>query len=202
MRFVAISVLIAVMVSVPALGQQNAKAEIKRIDSYVKLLDRYTKRNKNSFVILADVAEFGSETQAWQRFGSVSELDKFMDSNDVYTSANVWWRKGRVAYVAFTYSSPSGDWAKYVSIYFRPNGILARMDAELRTFYGDFIVQQRSHFDSNGSLMKSIRTYLDLSTRKPKPPTADLQSNDELSNDGRYYLTIEKLPFAHLIKVR
>lgn len=196
-------VLISAACSASGIAQAAKQAEIKKIDAYAKALDNYAKRNKNSNLVFADVSDYDQEQPKWRKFASSKEFEKFRATTEVYEIANVWRRNGKYLLSVFTLSSPSGDWAKYVSMYFRPDGALAKSESELRTFYGDFIVRQNFYFNSRGRLLRQTKAYFDLATGKPKKPKdGDLGAQSGLVAENNYFLTTRKLPFAHLLKVR
>ena len=200
---IAVLILISALLVLPGFSQAGKRAEIKRIDPYAKTLDFFAKRNKRSNLVFADVSDYDQGKAKWRRFVSATALEKYREDDEVYGIANVWRRKSKVVLAVFTLSSPSGDWAKYVFMYFRPDGTIAKSESELRTFYGDFIVRQDFYFDVQGKLIKKTKNYFDLSTRKPKKPDDDyLGVQKGFVDEENYYLTTKKLPFAHLLKLR
>jgi hypothetical protein len=186
-----------------AFAQPSKRAEIKRIDAYAKTLDNYAKRNKNSNLVFADVSDYDQAKSKWKKFASSKEFEKFRETTEVYDIANVWQRIGKYVLAVRTLSSPSGDWAKYVSMYFRPDGTIARSESELRTFYGELIVRQNFHFNAQGKLLRRTKEYFDLATGKPKMPEGDtIGAQKGFIDEDNYFLTTKKLPFAHLLKLR
>jgi hypothetical protein len=199
----AVLALISVLVVMPAIGQRSKRAEIKRIDAYASTLDAFARRNRRSAIVFADVSDYEKEIAEWRKFTTSASLERFREEREVYDIANVWRRNRKVVLAVFTFSSPSGDWAKYVSMYYRPDGSLAKSESELRTFYGDFIVRQQYHFDLRGRLLRRTRDYFDLSTGKPKQPDQGfIVDNSGFIENNNYYPTTKKLPFAHLLKLR
>jgi hypothetical protein len=102
----------------------------------------------------------------------------------------------------FTEFSPSGDWTQYTFHYFRPDGTLAKVEAELRSFYGDWIVTRNYYFDASGRRIKKTARYLDLNTKKPKKPTKDITDDTNGTFAVTYYKKVGKLPFAGLLGSR
>jgi len=77
------------------------------------------------------------EKSRWREFKSEVEREEADTGND---KAKVWAKDGAVALVSYAFQSPSGDWAHYVSYYFREDGTLAKIHAQLNTFYGNMTV--------------------------------------------------------------
>ncbi len=201
-RFGAL-ILLSALLGSTGFSQSSRGAEIKRIDGYVKTLNSFAKRNSRSKLVFADVSDQEQSKVKWLRFKNESELERFREDTEVYALANVWRRSGKVVLAAFTFSSPSGDWAKYLSMYFRVNGTLAKSESELRTFYGDLVVRQNFYFDGRGRLLKKTKNYFDLASGKPKKPDVDfhLDQKDTIEEEN-YYLTTRQLPFARLLLIR
>lgn len=186
----------------PVAAQTGKNAEIKRIDAYVKTLDAFVKRNKRPHLIFADISDYNENNKPkWRKFASVKTLEKFRESSETYTIAYNWLQRGKIVKSNFTLFSPSGDWANYVYHDFRPDGTLAHVESEMRTFNGDLIIIQDFYFDRRGRLLKKTVKYRDLETQKPIKPTKEfLENNGDFLNDVEYYKKTSKLPFAGLLK--
>ena len=139
--------------------------------------------------IFADVASEDNDKEIWKEFKN----KKAFDDAVTYQNALVWSRTGKVIVANFSFSSPSGDWAHYISYYFRDDGSLAKIQATLNTFYGDISVVRHRYYDSNGKLLKSTKNFLDLQTRKPKKPV------EFIENPIPVYLNVSGLPFSKLL---
>ncbi len=101
-------------------------------------LDDYAKRNPKLGRPFADVSSgMKGEKSRWREFKSEVEREEADTGND---KAKVWAKDGAVALVSYAFQSPSGDWAHYVSYYFREDGTLAKIHAQLNTFYGNMTV--------------------------------------------------------------
>lgn len=188
--------------STAVLAQRSKAAEIKRIDRYVRSIDRLTNRSKGPDLVFADTAGSDDKTTSWRRFASTKELEKFRETKETYTVAYNWRSNGRIVAANFTLFSESGDWAKYVDHYFRADGTLAKVRSELRTFYGDYIVIRDIYFDTKGRRIKRTMKYLDLTTKKPKKPTADFLADNSMASEVDYFKRTNLLPFAKLLKTR
>lgn len=77
-------------------------------------------------------------------------------------------------------TSPSGDWAQYLSYCYRADGTLAFVLAELRSFLGDVRVVDRLYYAADGRRLRKTRRIFDLKTRKRITGKRDFQERDTL----------------------
>lgn len=182
-------------------AQTNKKAEIKTIDAYCKTVDAFVKRNKNPQPIFADISDYNDDSKnKWRKFASEKALKKFREKTETYTIAYNWRKKGKIIQTIFTLFSGSGDWEQYVFHCFRPDGTLAKVKSDMRTFDGDLIVLQDLYFYRKGKLLRKTVQYKDLRTRKPKKLISDyLKSYSDFISDVDYFKKTSKLPFAKLV---
>jgi hypothetical protein len=183
-----------------SLKQQTNRGEVVEIETYAGGLDRYIKQNARSARYFADTSspEEQNAPARWQEFKTKRALDKAWQDGTTYTSSNVWFNPtGELAVAMFTFSSPSGDWAQYMTNYYRKDGTLAKTSAELRTFMGNIIRIYDRLYDSNGKLLKEQRRYLDLTTRRPKKGKVDF-----MDMEAPLYVKTSALPFYKLLKRR
>jgi hypothetical protein len=190
-------VILLVTFSLSASSQSaGSRSAVKQIDVYVKSIDELMERRKAPDIVVADIAEYDKQAR-WKTFKSVVELEKFRDKQETYTIAYNWRDKGRLVSSKFTKFSPSGDWAEYVSYYFRTDGMVAKVTTEMRTFNGDYIMIRNVYFDSRGKQVHRSIKYLDLTTRKPKKvPSDDLLDTSE----AHQYKKTSALPFFSLTR--
>lgn len=194
--FIAVSLPILIGLSSESPAQARKSAEVKSIDAYCKTVDAIRKKHKKPDLIFADTADTNEHKEKWRKFASEKALDKFRENSETYSIAYNWQSGGRVVASNFTLFSGSGDWAKYVYHYFRQDGSLARVESELRTFYGDYIVSKYHYFDPQGRLIDKSFKYLDLQTKKPKKPTAEFIGENSTWDEVDYYKKTSKLPFV------
>ena len=194
--------VVFVLSVLPIAAQTSKNAEVKRIDSYVKTVDNFTKRYKNPQLIFADTSDYNEGSRPkWRKFASEKALEKFREKTETYTIAYNWLQRGKIVKSDFTLFSPSGDWANYVYHHFREDGSLARAESEMRTFNGDLIIIQDFYFDRKGNLLRKSVKYRDLQTNKPIKPTKEFLANKaDFSDDVEYYTKTSKLPFAGLVR--
>lgn len=183
-----------------AFNQQRAKQnQTAEIEAYASGLDRYAKRNARAGRYFADVSNYEkNEPARWREFRTKRALDKAWQDGGTYTSANVWPKPTGEMIVVFTFSSPSGDWAQYMTNYYRSDGTLAKSNAELRTFMGDIIRISDRFYDAGGKLLREQTRYLDLTTKKPKK----VKEGDFMEVEAPLYKKTGDLPFHSLLKKR
>jgi hypothetical protein len=199
-HLISLIFLVGILITSNTFGQ-NSVSTVKQIDAFAKTIDARTKGAKASKLIFADVSDYESNAAAkWQRFASEKALQRHRDKTEAYTIAYVWLDGGKVVSTNFTMFSPSGDWAKYVYSYFRPDGTLARVETDFRTFNGDFKVVSRRYFDAAGKQVGSSAKTLDLTTGKPKKAPDGVMGDDPKEID--YFMTASKLPFARLLATK
>ncbi len=179
--------------------QLNRTHQVKQIDTYVRSVDKFIAPKQRLKIVIADVSSQDSNKPKWRRFASEKALAKFRENSETYTIAFNWKRSGRTVASNFTMFSESGDWAQYVYHYFRPDGSAAMIRTEMRTFMGDYIVIHDRYFDTKGRPISRRSKYLDLTTKKPKKPTAEMLDPNSEFFKADFYKTVAKLPFARLL---
>ena len=194
---IAILIMFLGSMSGTSYSQAANKAEIESIDAYCKTVDAI--QDKTAGLVLADTAGLNDDTPKWRGFASEKALEKFREDSDTYSIAYNWRKGTKIVASNFTLFSDSGDWAKYVYHCFREDGSLARVESELRTFYGDYIVTRRNYFDRSGKRLSRSVKFRDLTSGKPKKPESGGVEGDD-PNEIDYYKQTSKLPFAHLVK--
>ena len=193
-------VLIYVAFSALTFAQTNASAdkeirdaEIARIKAYSQELDDYAKRNPKLNRVFGDVSS-GTEGDKirWREFKGRSKSDTNYISS-LMSNAFVWSKEGAAVLVSCDFQSPSGDWAHDVNYYFREDGSLAKIHAQLNTFYGNMTVIRERLYDSKGKLLSSSQQFLDMETQKKKKPGEDGQ--EFIDEPITAYRTVKALPF-------
>lgn len=188
--FKACLLAIVTAVSFSAAAQTKQTSATHTIDSYVRSVEKITESREQPDIVMADTADPDADKPNWKQFGSPAELEKAREEKETYTIAFNWKKDGKIVASNFTFFSQSGDWSQYVFHFFRANGTLARVDAELRTFMDDCVIKQKFYFDQRGKRLRKTLAYFDLNTDKPKKRCLGA---DALKFD--YYRSAEKLPF-------
>lgn len=184
--------------SVSVSAQTKTVAAVKQIETYAKSIDKLTTQRKEPDIVIADVSDYDTAKPEWRRFRSAKDLEDFRDETETYSIAYLWRTNGKIVSAVFTVFSPSGDWAEYITHYFRPDGSAAKVTTELRTFYGDYLVIRERFFNSRGKLLKQTSKFLDLTTKKPKKPTKEFADENSGFRRADFYKKVSALPFYSL----
>ncbi|HKS29188.1 MAG TPA: hypothetical protein VJS44_15275 [Pyrinomonadaceae bacterium] len=185
-------------VAVAAQANQN---DVASIEVYARGLDGYIRRNARAARYFADNNTYEAEDKpvVWQEFRTKAALDAAWQNGKTYSSSNVWFSQtGELVVALFTFSSPSGDWAQYMTNYYRKDGTLAKSSAELRTFMGDIIRIYDRLYDDKGKLLREQTRFLDLKTRRPKR----VKKDEFMDMEAPLYASTSALPFYKLLKKR
>ncbi|HEX8747494.1 MAG TPA: hypothetical protein VF717_09865 [Pyrinomonadaceae bacterium] len=186
--------------NLPEPGQANQN-DVASIEIYARGLDGYIRRNSRAARHFADTGSYVSDNAParWQEFRTKAALDNAWQNGSTYTSSNVWFNQtGEPVVALFTFSSPSGDWAQYMTNYYRRDGTLAKSSAELRTFMGDIIRINNRFYDDKGKLLREQTRFLDLTTRRPKR----VKKDEFMDMEAPLYASTSALPFYRLLKKR
>lgn len=184
---------VAICLSLLVAPTSAAQSEIAGIDAYVAKINQFMKVNKSSARIFADVSGSDDNTDRWQEFRNEDEMEKVRTGDNLNTIAFVSTNSGKVNASSFTFTSPSGDWAHLITYYFREDGSLAKIHAELNTFYGNLSVIRDLYFNNRGVLLKNTRRYLDLKTKKVRKP------GEFFDHTVPLYRNVRELPFHKLL---
>ena len=168
------------------------KSGLAAIGSYTKSIDQFTKRNPRKRRIFGIIPGEEDKADQWAEFKTIGqEVQANLDD-----SAYVWLKDGRVVVAQFTFTSSSGDWYHFVSYYFRADGTLAKIHAQLNTFSGPdggISVVRDKFYGSGGKLLHTATRYLDLKSQKPR------KRGDFMDEPIPDYRTARDLPFYKLL---
>lgn len=187
---VALAAAFLVVFVTNAIGQA---AQLREIDSLERDADRFSRLNKKRAIAIADIAEYDAPRREWKRFESPEIMEKFAQENIVYTAALNWVQGKKVRVTSITYSSPSGDWARFVKYVFYSDGLTAKITDEMRTFYGDCILRTSIYLSRGGRVLKRQSRSYDLVTNKPRKRKCDT------GTDTAVFRNAFELPFYALI---
>jgi hypothetical protein len=168
------------------------KTELAAISTYAKSIDQFTKRNPKKSRFFGTVAGEEDKLDKWRAFKSAKQ----MEQAGPYESAYVWLKEGKVVAANFSFTSPSGDWYHYVNYYFRADGTLTKIHAQLNTFAAPdsgLSVVRDKFYGASGRLLHTSTRYLDLHTQKAR------KRGDFMDQPIPVYRTVRDLPFAKLL---
>lgn len=169
------------------------KLELAAIRSYAKSIDQFTMRNPRKRRIFGIVPREEDKPDKWAEFKTVKQT---IQAN-LEESAYVWLKAGKVIAAHFGLTSPSGDWYHKVDYYFRADGTLAKIHAQLNTFYsadGGLIVVRDKFYSSSGKLLHTSTRFLDLESQKPG------KRGEFMDEPITVYRNSRRLPFSRLLR--
>ena len=179
------------LVSSPVLAR-TTRVEVQLIDRYCKEVDRYVRAHPSAFVNVRQGSGVNNAGNGkWRRWPKARSAEA-VDSNG---DARLWRRNGKIIFVTFLFQSGSRDWALYVNNYYRPDGTIAKIDSELRTFYGDVSVERDWLYRPDGSLVSFDARCFKLSGHEP----AQIDDNF-IDKSVPLYQTVAHLPFQRLLR--
>jgi hypothetical protein len=160
-----------------------------------KQIDQFIKRNPKAQRIFGNVAS-GRRVEAnrWCEFKSEDEREKADTGDNLNEQAYVWLKAEKVVGVNLTLQSPSGDWVHFVMYYFRGDGTLTKIQAQLNSFYGDLSVRREKFYSQSGKLLHTSTKYLDLNSQKESKPGEDF-----VDEPIPVYRKVRDLPFYKLL---
>jgi hypothetical protein len=168
------------------------KTKLAAIGSYAKSIDQLTKRNAKKRRIFGIVPGEEDKGDKWAEFKYVRQAVQANLDDSVY----VWLKDGQVVAAEFSFTSSSGDWYHYVNYYFRADGTLAKIHAQLNTFSGPdggISVVRDKFYSSGGKLLHTATRYLDLKSQRPR------KRGDFMDEPIPDYKTVRDLPFYKLL---
>jgi hypothetical protein len=169
------------------------KTGLAAIGSYAKSIDQFTKRNAKKRRIFGIVPGEEDKGDKWAEFKYVRQAVQANLDDSVY----VWLKDGQVVAAEFSFTSSSGDWYHYVNYYFRADGTLAKIHAQLNTFSGPdggISVVRDKFYGSGGKLLHTATRYLDLKSQQPR------KRGDFMDEPIPDYKTVRDLPFLKLLR--
>lgn len=171
----------------------NKEREIARIETYCKAVDNFIEQTEKSALIYANTSS--TEKAKWQSFKTEKAREAADTGDNLNENAYVWRKNGKVVAANFTFQSPSRDWAHFIKHYYRADGSLAKVRANLNTFYGNATIERQFYFDGRGKLLHQTKRVLDLSTRKAKKLDEDF-----IDEEVYIFKKVSKLPFASVLE--
>jgi hypothetical protein len=177
--------------------QPPQKTELAEIVSYAKSIDQFIKFNSRKRRIFGNIAGVDDKLDKWREFKTAKQMERADEGDNLDESAYVWVKDGKIVAANFTFTSSSGDWVHYVNCYFRADGTLAKIHAQLNTFSsaeGGLSVVREKFYGATGRLVHTSTRYLDLKSQRPTKVT------DFMDQPIPSYKTVRALPFSKLLR--
>lgn len=170
--------------------------------TYCQGLEAYVKRHPKEARFFGDTSSYDqsgatiskTEKAQWKEYKSAKARDAAATSDNLYDTADVWLRNGKIVLAHFQNGSPSGDWAQFVGYCFRIDGSLAEIHNSFRTFYGSVRIEKTDTFDPRGKMLTSMMHCYDLQSSKPKRCGGSYKQYE-----AEVFRTSRQLPFYGLV---
>jgi hypothetical protein len=168
-RYIGLFLLVATVGAVGSLGAQEERIE-KALALRDQALDTIREVSADSRYYQLWLHEL-RRTSSWLS-GSPDPQDPVIKALILYQSS----LPG--AFARLEETSPSGDWSKLTDYTFDSLRRIAVIDSTLNTFYGDVQVKRTFVFATDGSVIESDMSVVDLETGEPvEPGTRSFQDN-------------------------
>ncbi|MBI3910644.1 MAG: J domain-containing protein [Armatimonadetes bacterium] len=184
----------------------DSTTSVAAINAYCREIDQYANDHPDRCQRFGAGESEVATSHAWRAFNSDQQRNEVLDYDShpdkIYSRdlANVYVRSGAVVVSYCLLDSASGDWAHYITYYYRRDGTLAKLDSELRDLAYARVVIRTRYYGADGTLIASETRYFDIHTRRRKKPSAELRQ--DLALPGRAILIYERagdLPFYELV---
>ena len=179
-----------------ARGQATCAQEVADIKAYCKKVDRFIKTNPNSRRVFANASsgvEQGPEEWRELRFDGDNRIESVGDH--LNENASIWSSQGRIVGASFISRRESQDWVQFAMCYYREDGTLARIYAELKMFRGDMTFIREQFYDRKGVLIAGSTKSCSLKTGRAKKP-----DNEFVPGPLPVYETTDRLPFDKALR--
>ena len=170
-------------------GQSTCAREVAEIEAYSKKVDRLieTSHNSSRRVFVTTSRDVENDSVGWREFKAGAA-----DAGDaVNDNAWVWSGEGKIVRVKFTFQSESHDMVQFAMYYYREDGTLARISAQLNLSRGQTTIIRDQFYDRKGVLIRG------------SAKSCSLKGGREQKADKHFipaplpvYLTIDGLPFS------
>jgi iron uptake system EfeUOB component EfeO/EfeM len=175
-------------------GKPSIVAQVSAIEKEVSTIKQFRSQKTSVKRFAANLIGQGEKESKWRIFKNEAELEKENIGDNIGESANVWLKNGQVVTASFTIQTESGDWIHFITYYYRKDGTLAKIEAQLNTFYGNQTVLRNRYYSQRGELLKQSDEYRNLRTKQKNKPNENF-IDEPIPN----YLNVSQLPFYALV---
>jgi len=190
--------LLACMFFTPrtAMGQSTCAQQVAEIKAYCKKVDQFIKTNPNSRRAFAtNLSGVDRGPEEWHESGIESDTRMEEAPENLNENATVWLSQGRIVGANFTFRRESRGWIQSAMYYYREDGTLARINAQLKMFHDEMSFIREQFYDRKGVLIAGSTTTCSLKTGRAKKP-----DNDFVPNPLPVYETTDRLPFYQALR--
>ena len=170
-------------------GQSTCAREVAEIEAYSKKVDRLieTSHNDSRRVFVGTSRDVEHDSVGWREF-KADAADTGGSAND---NAWVWSSEGKIVRVKFTFQSEWRDRVQFAMYYYREDGTLARISAQLNLSREQTTIIRDQFYDRKGVLIRgSAKSCRLMGGREQK---AEKHFSPE---PLPVYLTTDGLPFS------
>jgi hypothetical protein len=172
-----------------SLAQDNIKSANGK-GAYCSQVKDYARQHADKALLFMAIPQNRDPARDhWTRISSAAALKAA--TQNANSSAKVHVRDQHVIFVDFTFQNQFGDSTQTTQYCFRPEGTLAELHSELKSFHGDMSVLRDITFDDAGRRVSQRMQSFDLETGRPKKLPSDFWDFSP-----PIFLHVGDLPFA------
>jgi hypothetical protein len=177
-----------------AVGQATCAQEVANIQAYCKKVDRFIKSNPHSRRAFASTSPGGEQAaNVWYQLGVDGDPRR---GDNLNGNASVWLSQGKIVAASLTFRRESGDWVQHAMYYYREDGTLARINAQLDMFPGEMSFIREHFYDRNGVLISGSTKSCSLKSGRAKKPDKEF-----VPGPLPVYETTDRLPFYQALRI-
>ena len=171
-------------------GQATCIEQVADIQAYCKRIDRFIKGNPDSRRVFdrTSLKNADQAPNAWRE--TEGDHGRGDTRSNLKESAYVWLSQGKIVAVNFTFQGASRDWVQYAMYYYREDGTLARISAQLNVLNREMTFIREQFYDRKGVLLRGSTKSCALKTGRERKP-----ERDYIPEPLPRYLTTDLLPF-------
>jgi hypothetical protein len=164
--------LLASLSATPPGAAQNTNKDATQIRQACDSEKKYAAQHKNDALLFSAVPQNQDPARdRWRRLTSRGEFDAA--ANNGNSTASVWMRNGKVELVEAVFRNQFGDSTQSVQYCFRPDGTLAQLHSELKSFHSDLRVVREFEFDDAGKQILKTSQSFNLTMGQPQKIPVD-----------------------------
>ena len=172
-------------------GQATCAQEVAQIQAYCKKVDRFINANQDSRRAFENNPSGAAQTpDGWGEVKPEGDRHRQDLGDSLNENAYVWLSQGKIVGANFTLRSESGDWDQFAMYYYREDGTLARISAQLTVRDGEISLIHEQFYDRKGLLIRASTKSCSLKTGREKKPDRRF-----IPEPLPVYLTTDRLPF-------
>jgi hypothetical protein len=169
--------------------------EVANIQIYCKKVDRFIKANQNSCRLSASASPGEQASNGWHELIIDGDQRRGDFGNNLFDNASVWLNQGKIVAASITFRRESRGWVQNAMYYYREDGTLARINAQLDMSPGEMSFIREQFYDRNGVLISGSTKSCSLKTGRAKKPDQEF-----VPGPLPVYETTDRLPFYQALR--